>query len=137
MRARRTVPEGQKGVALVELALVAPILVIVLFGIVEFGFIMYSKGVITNASREGARLGVVLSSPRKTQAEIEAKVRDYLEKSGFTDPVAISVTGVGGASGAPLVVRVNYSYNFQVLPNFIESLAGSLGLTAETAMLME
>jgi Flp pilus assembly protein TadG len=137
MRARRTVPEGQKGVALVELALVAPILVIVLFAIVEFGFIMYSKGVITNASREGARLGVVLSSPRKNQAEIEAKVREYLEKSGFTDPVAISVTGAGGASGAPLVVRVNYSYNFQVLPNFIESLAGSLGLTAETAMLME
>jgi Flp pilus assembly protein TadG len=46
-------------VALVELALVAPIIIIVLFGIVEFGLIMYSKEVSTNASREGAGLGVV------------------------------------------------------------------------------
>lgn len=78
-----------------------------------------------------------MNSPRKTQAEIESKVREYLEKSGFTDPVTISVTGAGGASGASLVVHVTYSYNFQMLPNFIQSLTGSLGLTAETVMLME
>jgi Flp pilus assembly protein TadG len=137
MVARHKVPKGQRGVALVELALVAPIIVIVLFGILEFGMIIYSKGVVTNASREGARFGVVLNSPRRTSAEIEAKVRDYLGKSGFSDPVTISVTGAGAASGTPMAVQVTYSYHFQVLPNFIESITGTLGLTAETAMLME
>ncbi len=137
MAARHTTPKGQRGAALVEMALVAPILVTVLFGIVEFGLIVYSKGVIANASREGARCGVVLTSPRRTAADIEAKVREYLDKSGFKDPVNVDVSGAGGAGGAPLAVRLSYTYHFQVLPNFIESITGALGLSAETAMLME
>lgn len=72
MVARHAIPKGQRGTALVELALVAPIIVTVLFGMVEFGLIVYSKGVIANASREGARYGVVLTSPRRTAADIEA-----------------------------------------------------------------
>lgn len=131
--------KDQKGVALVEMALVAPILVVVLFGLLEFGYIIYSKEVIANASREGARLGVVLSNPPKTQAEIEAQVRSYLEKSGF-DPAEAAVTypnGLPGASGTPFAVRLDYSYNFKVLPNFIQNITGSLGLTAEAVMLME
>jgi Flp pilus assembly protein TadG len=137
MVARQTIPKGQRGAALVELALVAPIIVIVLFGMVEFGLIVYSKGVIANASREGARCGVVLTSPRRTAAEIETKVREYLDKSGFKETVTVNVTGAGGAGGAPLAVQLLYTYHFQVLPNFIESITGTLGLTAETAMLME
>lgn len=139
MRARRSVPENQTGVALVEMALAAPILVMVLFGLLEFGYLLYAKGVIANASREAARLGVVLSHPRKTQAEIEDQVRSYLEKSGF-DAAAVRVTypnGLPGSSGSPFAVRLQYAYNFKVLPNFIQSLTGSLGLSAETVMLME
>lgn len=132
--ARHTIPKGQRGAALVELALVAPIIVIVLFGILEFGLIVYSKGVIANAGREGARFGVVLTSPRRTSADIETKVREYLDKSGFKEPVTVNVTGAGGA---PLAVQLSYTYHFQMLPNFIESITGTLGLTAETAMLME
>ena len=49
----------QSGQALVELALVLPLLLILAFGIVEFGLLMYNKAVITNASREGARVGIV------------------------------------------------------------------------------
>ncbi|MDI6853740.1 MAG: pilus assembly protein [Deltaproteobacteria bacterium] len=130
---------NQKGVALVEMALVAPIFVVVLFGLLEFGYIIYSKQVLANASREGARLGVVLSNPRKTQAEIEEQVQKYLEKSGF-DPTEVTVTypsGLPGASGDPFAVRLDYAYNFKVLPKFIQSLTGSLGLTAEAVMLME
>ena len=44
---------------MVELAIILPILLIVLFGLIEFGFILYDKAVITNASREGARQGIV------------------------------------------------------------------------------
>ncbi len=133
------VSKNQKGVALVEMALAAPILVVVLFGLLEFGYIIYAKEVIANASREGVRLGVVLSNPRKTQAEIEEQVRNYLEKSGF-DPAEVTMTypnGLPGASGTPFAVRLSYAYNFKVLPNFIQKITGSLGLTAEAVMLME
>jgi hypothetical protein len=50
---------GQRGAAMIEFALVLPVLLIVLLGTVEFSFLLYNKAMITNASREGARLGIV------------------------------------------------------------------------------
>ena len=52
-----TMWKNNKGASAVEFALVLPILIVLLFGIVEFGLLMYNKAVITNASREGARDG--------------------------------------------------------------------------------
>ena len=49
----------EKGGSAVEFALVLPILVVILFGIIEFGFVLYDKAVITNASSEAARQGIV------------------------------------------------------------------------------
>jgi len=120
-----------------EFALVAPLFVLLLFGLVEFGLAIYSKEVVTYASREGARLGVVFSTPRKTSTEIKARVQDYLNKSGFAETASVNVVGDGGTSGNPLSVRVTYPYNFQVLPNFVADFLGSINLTANTVMLME
>ena len=50
---------SQKGASAVEFALVLPLLMLILFGIIEFGLLMYNKAMITNASREGARRGIV------------------------------------------------------------------------------
>jgi len=50
---------GQRGAAMIEFALVLPVLLIVLLGTVEFSLLLYNKAMITNASREGARLGIV------------------------------------------------------------------------------
>jgi hypothetical protein len=62
-RSRRpTVPDGtpaQRGQSLVEFALVMMPLFIILLGIIQFGFIFNSYVTITNASREGARMGTV------------------------------------------------------------------------------
>ncbi|RLB94544.1 MAG: hypothetical protein DRH76_09170, partial [Deltaproteobacteria bacterium] len=43
------------GGALVEFAIVMPLLLLIVGGIIEFGLLYYNKQVITNASREGAR----------------------------------------------------------------------------------
>jgi Flp pilus assembly protein TadG len=53
---------SQRGGALLEFAIIAPLLLIILFGIVEFGLILYNKALLTNASREGARYGIVSSN---------------------------------------------------------------------------
>jgi Flp pilus assembly protein TadG len=45
----------QNGGAAVEFAIILPLLIALLFGIVEFGLLLYNKQIITNASREGAR----------------------------------------------------------------------------------
>ena len=47
------------GVAAVEFAFLLPLLLVVLFGIVNFGVYFYDKAVVTNATREGARAGIV------------------------------------------------------------------------------
>lgn len=130
-------PKKEEGASLVEFAILAPLFVVLLFGLVEFGLAMYSKGMITNASREGARFGVVYATPRKTTAEITAKVQEYLANAGLMDTVNINVTGAQGLSGTPLTVSVTYPYTFQVLPNFVSGLTGPLNLTANTVMLME
>ena len=130
-------PKKEEGASVVEFAILAPLFVVLLFGLVEFGLAIYSKGMITNASREGARFGVVYSTPRKTDAEITSKVQEYLANAGFQDDVNINVTGAQGTSGTPLTVSVTYPYTFQVLPNFVSGFTGAMNLTANTVMLME
>jgi Flp pilus assembly protein TadG len=137
MKAQKLSSRKQQGASLVEFAVLAPVFVVLLFGLVEFGLSIYSKEVIGNASREGARFGVVYTTPRKTTTEIRTKVQDYLTKSGFTGTATINVTGAGGASGSSLTVAVTYPYSFQVLPSFVSGLAGTINLTANSVMLME
>jgi Flp pilus assembly protein TadG len=108
-----------EGAAAVEFALVLPILILILFGIIEFGFAFYNKEVITNASREGARAGIV-QAPKLTETAIKDVAKDYLAAAGWDKTKAdISVTGAGGSFPNPLTVTVNYPYSFSVLPKFI------------------
>ncbi|MBM4284224.1 MAG: pilus assembly protein [Deltaproteobacteria bacterium] len=137
MKGKRDIPAHQRGGAIAEFAVVVPLLVAFLFAIVEFGLAFYAKGLLTNAGREGARFGVVYTTPRKTAAEIQAKVNEYLTKSGFTETAGITVSGAGGDTGSPLTVIVSYPYSFQVLPPFVQGLVGTVNLTAETVMRME
>ncbi len=51
----------QIGVSAVEFAIVAPLLFLVLFGIISYGIMLYNQALITNAARTGARAGVVYS----------------------------------------------------------------------------
>ncbi|MDP3181830.1 MAG: TadE/TadG family type IV pilus assembly protein [Desulfobaccales bacterium] len=132
----RQINQGQKGAAGLEFAIIAALFLMIIFGIIEFGLIMYAKGIITNAGREGARFGVIYSSPRKTDPEIQAKVQDYLQGSGFTDPVVITVTGAGGSTEANLTVKVDYTYHFLILPSFVPGIS-NITLSAETVMRLE
>ena len=62
---------GNHGQGLAEFALVLPILLVLLFGITEFGRVYGSKLIAQNASREGARYAAVHTD--KTEEEIEEK----------------------------------------------------------------
>jgi Flp pilus assembly protein TadG len=133
--------KNQKGVAAVEFALVLPILVMMAFGIIEFSLILYDKAVITNASREGARAGIVSQSPRVADGEITTVVenycKDYLVTFGTPNTPVSAIARTGSSFGDELTVAVTYSYGFLVLPNFITGITGPLDLTATTVMRME
>jgi Flp pilus assembly protein TadG len=134
--------KGQKGVAAIEFALVLPLLLVLVFGIIEFSVLLYDKAMITNASREGARAGIVYSYPgRITDEAIISVVDNYCQNSlinfGGTSAVSTTITRTGNSSGNPLTVRVSYRYDFLVLPNFISALISEITLVAETVMRME
>ncbi len=76
--------KGQSGASAVEFAIVLPILVLLVFGIIEFSVAFYDKAMITNASREGARAGIVFRVPPVTDEEITNVVNTYLGSSLIT-----------------------------------------------------
>lgn len=80
---------GERGNALVEFALVLPLLLLVFAGIVDFGFLFQRYEVITNAAREGARLAVL---PGYSNTDVENRVRAYV-REGLNEDVA-AATGV-------------------------------------------
>jgi len=61
MRLRKLLPQRQTqaGQEVVEFALILPVLILLLLGIIEFGVLMYSYNSIAHATREGARVGVI------------------------------------------------------------------------------
>ena len=56
--------KNQDGAAIVEFALIVPLLLLLIFGMIEFSLLLFNKHVITNSSREGARAGVVAREDR-------------------------------------------------------------------------
>lgn len=70
---RRSRSDRQDGAAAVELALVLPLLVMLLFGIIQFGIIFAQELGIGNGAREGARFAV--SSPNITCTQLTTKAR--------------------------------------------------------------
>lgn len=132
-----------------EFAIVLPLLVFLIFGIIELSFALYDKAMITNASREGARVGIVYSIPAVTDAEITKVVNTYLgshlisfagKRPRSSDPVSgatVLVTRTGNSSGSQLTVKVGYTYYFLVLPRFTPGVGRGVNLLAETVMRME
>jgi hypothetical protein len=135
-----------RGATAVEFALILPLLICVLFGIVEFSLLMYNKAVITNASREGARAGIVFS-PRPIESDIIQVVRNYADPrvvsfgaKRSTEPDVVGPTC--NAFGDDLVVEVKYPYEFLVFSKLVGLLgpgttAGTVTLTARTVMRCE
>ena len=50
-----------RGQSLVEFALVLPIFLLILSGIMDFGFLLYSRMTVINAAREGARVAMTMT----------------------------------------------------------------------------
>jgi Flp pilus assembly protein TadG len=130
----------EEGVAAVEFALILPLLLLILFMIIEFSIALYDKAVITNASREGARSGIVSSTSPVTAGAIAAVVDSYCATNLISFGASAPVTSVPAAcagSGSLLTVNVSYTYDFLVLPRFLGSLPTGLTLTGHTVMRCE
>lgn len=128
---------NERGVAAAEFALILPVLLLILFGTIEFGMIMYSREVVTNAVREGARAGIVQGPPKRTEAEIIAIATTYLTGTGVTPAdVTFTVTGEMLASPENLTVTATYLYRFLIpyVPTTVVGIPSPLPLTVRSVM---
>lgn len=139
-RGRRMLGDEHGG-SLVEFAIVMPLLFILLFGIIDFGILLYNQAVITNASREGARYGIVSRSPRRTDEEISSFVRSFCDSNllktfgTWTDPTVIPDHAGGQDFGDSLLVQVQWQHRFLALPNLPGvGLSNPMTLSAHTVM---
>jgi Flp pilus assembly protein TadG len=84
---RRSRP--QHGTAAVELAVLLPLIVCLLVGLLEVGQIVRVNQIVTNAAREGARQA---STGVTTYANVQATVANYLTNAGITNQTGLTVT---------------------------------------------
>ena len=128
--------QNNRGVAAVELAICLPILILLVCGSIEFGLLFYNQQVITNASREGVRAGIVAETET---ADIIQIVENYcngklINLNGANELQADAVTVSAPDAQNDRTVRVTYDYDFLF--------GGILGFTdktlsAQTIMRME
>ena len=124
--------KSERGAELIEFALIFPLLLLVLLGIIDFGFLFQRYEVLTNATREGARIAVL---PGYSDADVKSRICAYLTSGGVPttgcpNPAWITVTteNLAVPSGPPLSVkRVNvaYGHNFMFIGPIIGLMGGS------------
>ncbi|MEW5796521.1 MAG: TadE family protein [Candidatus Zixiibacteriota bacterium] len=121
-----------RGNAVVEFALVLPILLLVLFGITELGRMIMTANVLNTASREGARLAAV--SPVSDSLSVQARVMEVLEAASV-EPSAIVVVYDPGTH----TVRVQVTTEFEILSRSVlpEVLRGTVELSGQTVFRYE
>jgi hypothetical protein len=162
---RRT-GRSERGAALVEFALALPLLLVVIGGIVDFGFLFQRYEVLTNAAREGARLGSLPGyvtcgggGGAATAPGVEARIRDYVAQGlNFTstqvdsvmptgsiditcDTMGVAMPGGGTVNVSTVRVELTYTHSFIMLGPVLGLINGSWGptmnLTAASEMRLE
>jgi len=134
----RRIVSADGGAAAVEMALVLPFLMIILMGIIEFGRVLYSQQVITNAAREASRASATDFEPYTDAAN------RVLEPAGIPSPTETCATSpslgytsicltivtipVGDATAQAHQVAISYNIAYMTpLGALLEMFAGNEG----------
>ncbi|CAN5653365.1 pilus assembly protein [soil metagenome] len=133
---RRRRLRGDRGAAAVEFALVVPLLLVLLFGIISYGVMLSFRQSLSQAATEGARAAAVSYQTSTAQAAAYTSVNDALNsfgvtcvtgtlKKGTTTVGTCNVTAPGACTPAAATgvkcVTVTLSYNYRahpLVPNF-------------------
>jgi len=131
----RSCRKERLGVAAVEFAVVAPLFFLLLLGMVEIGRMVMVQQVITNASREGARIGVLDGS---TTTDVMNAVEGYLASGGVRNATVTITPDPPSQAGydepVTVTVRVPFSQvSWLPTPMFL----GGVELSAVTTMRRE
>lgn len=103
---------ASRGLGLVEMALVMPLLSMLTFGAVEYGWLFLKANQVANAARSGARYAVLPSTTTESQVTSgTSPAVSYLSSSGIpvrTGTVSVSNVAPGRGNGVTVTVTVPY-----------------------------
>lgn len=148
MTNRSRVLRDTKGQALVEFALLLPLVMLILIGIVEFGRAWQAKQTLTDVAREGARLSVVANSSI-TQNDVDSTIRVMIGAAGFL-PDSVTIGWPDGCrwtgctpqltTNQTSALQLSMPYQFVVLHQLVQLLTdgnGRMVLTTTARMRVE
>lgn len=98
----------RRGAAMVEFAIVLPVLALLVFGMIEYGWVFFKAAQLDQAARMGARVAV---RPAATEDEARSAIDEvmkgaFLDKSGYT----ITISDISVDVGQPVEVHVDVNY---------------------------
>ncbi len=99
--------DAQRGASMVEFALILPLLILLVFGIIEFSRAYDAKVTLTHAAREGVRVLAITKDP---VAAIDATIN----AAPALDPNLLSVSTTACNPGDPTSVTATYLFTYQI-----------------------
>lgn len=101
----------QRAAAAVEFAVVAPVFILLLFGMIEYGRMVMVQQMLTNATREGARRAVL---DGVTTQNVKDTVKDYLDSGSITvndSEITVSPDPSTAVFGDPVTVSLSIPFS--------------------------
>ena len=138
---------GERGQAVIELALTMPLLLLIVLGVFDFGLMFQRFEVVANAAREGARVGVL---PGYSTGDAAQRALDYLAVGGLTGapracggalapgtrcaaatpPTPMTITGSSPVVTVnQITVTVEYDHQHVFVGPIVSLFGGALGTT--------
>ena len=112
-----------------EMAVVTPLLVTMLFGIIEYGWLFTVRQALVSSAREGARTA---SLPGSTQSDVQQRVTNYMQPlglTGYTTTITMDPNDPNSPSGR-VKVAIPYA-NVSLLGQYFGHTTGNMEATAE------
>jgi Flp pilus assembly protein TadG len=105
---RNRLAERESGAAMVEMAIVLPLLLLLVFGIIELGRLYNSQVTLTHAAREGIRDYVIFEDPLQAEDIARQAV------SATFDPAPMVITTSACDPGDPTTMTITYPFNLRI-----------------------
>lgn len=134
MRTLRKLLSEQGGSVAVEFALILPVILMLMFTVIELGTAWYYKQMLVNATREGARLAVMQNDGTNTSSQVTSLVSNYLATAGYPATVTVTATGADGNAGDTVQVSATSDYQMPVLSKLVPDVLSTVTLSASTVM---
>ncbi len=127
----------QAGASAVEMALLLPVLLTIVFAVIDYGRFFYLRTSLTAAVADAARIATM---PGATDAAVQASVAGALDlpiNQGAGGSATVSVSPSVRVAGSPVTVSAVLPFEPLILPRFLGQTLFPEAVTASATMVVE